>query len=170
MSKIYGEVAGGFGQPKTIILTDETGNELGVGVVTDSVKVFDATPNDVRINKNFVSDEGALTGENTITYRTEQGYWLIMPGEDFVLPLNRYNQYNYTELQCMFALFNTSFEDSTAVDKVVLQNGVFAVNSTEKISSVTKDDVTKSINFNISNTSENIYLIYYFTYCQEEMQ
>ena len=169
MSKIYGEVAGGFGQPKTIILTDETGNELGVGVVTDSVKVFDATPNDVRINKNFVSDEGALTGENTITYRTEQGTRLVMPEEDFVLPLSDHNKYNYTELQCMFAPFNTSLKDSVAVDKIVLQNGVFATNSTEKISSVTKDDIAKSINFNITNTSDNIYCIHYFTYCQEEM-
>lgn len=166
---IYGNVAGGFGQPKTLILTDEEGNELVAGVITDSAKVFDAKPSDVRINKTFVSDDGIKTGENTITYRTTQGVTYIMPNEDFMIPLSKYNQYNYTELQCMFAPFNTSFDDSTAVDKIVLKDSVFATNSTEKISSVVKNDITKSIDFNITNNSENIYLIYYFTYCQEEM-
>lgn len=169
MSKIVGKMAGCYSPlGKTFILTDGDGNEI-TGVVTDQEKVFDARPVDVRINKNFVSNEGAQTGENTITYRTEQGYWLIRPNQNFSLPLSEYNQYNYTELQCMFAPFNTNFEDSVAVDKIVLKDGVFAVNSTEKISSVVKDDIAKSINFNITNNSENIYLIYYFTYCQEEM-
>ena len=166
---LYGNMIGGGSAPlKTLILTDENGNEV-VGVVTESIQVFDATPKDVRINKTFVGDNGIETGENTITYRTEQGVQLIRPNKDFVIPLSEYNKYNYTELQCMLTPFNTNFEDSVAVDKVVLKNSVFAVNSTEQISSVTKDDSTKSINFNIVNTSGKIYLIHYFTYCQEEM-
>lgn len=166
---IYGNMVGGGSAPlKTLILTDENGNEV-VGVVTDSVQAFSATPADVRINKTFVSDNGIETGENTITYRTEQGYWLIMPGEEFVLPLEEHNKYDYTELQCMFAPYNTSDVDSVAVDKIVLRNGVYAVNSTEKLSSVTKDPITKTVNFNITNTSEKVYCIYYFTYCQEEI-
>lgn len=165
---LYGNMIGGVAPLKTVILTDENGNEI-TGVFTESVHVFDATPADVRINKTFVSDNGIETGENTITYRTEQGRQMIMPGEDFVLPLSDYNKYNYTELQCMIAPFNTTLEDSVAVEKIVLKNVVFAVNSAERISSVTKDDIMKSINFNITNTSENIYFIYYFTYCQEEM-
>lgn len=168
MSVISGNMVGGAAPLKTLILTDESGNEL-VGVVTENAQVFDATPADVRINKTFVSDNGIETGENTITYRTEQGTRLIMPGEDFMLPLSQHNKYNYTELQCMFAPFHTNPANSVAVDKIVLQNGVFAVNSTEKIASVIKDSITKSINFNISNTSENVYCIHYFTYCQEEM-
>lgn len=165
---ISGNMVGGVAPLKTVILTDEDGNEV-VGVVTESLQVFDATPKDVRINKTFVSDNGIETGENTITYRTEQGFWLIMPGEDFVLPLEEHNKYDYTELQCMFAPYNTSDIDSTAVDKVVLRNGVYAVNSIEKISSVTKDEMTKSVNFNITNNSDKVYCIYYFTYCQEEI-
>lgn len=167
---ISGNMVGSYSQMgKTFILTDEDGNEM-TGVIVDQETVFDATVADVRIGKTFASDEGVKQGENTITYRTEQGFAIIMPEDDFVLPLPKYNKYDYTELQCMFAPFNTNFEDSVAVDKIVLKNSVFAVNSTEKISSVTKDDVAKSINFNITNTSDNIYLIYYFTYCQEEME
>lgn len=153
---------------KTFILVDESGNEI-TGVVTENIQAFDAKPKDVRINKTFVSDDGVSVGENTITYRTEQGSWMIMPDEDFILPLSEYNKYNYTGLQCMFAPFNTNIDDSIAIDKIVLNNSVFEVNSTKKISSVTKDELTKSINFNIKNISENPYFIYYFTYCQEEM-
>lgn len=165
---IYGNMVGGGSAPlKTLILTDENGNEV-VGVVTESVQAFNATPADVRINKTFVSDNGIETGENTITYRTEQGVQLIFPGDLFSLSLPDYDHYDYAQLQCMFALYNTNLENSVAVDKVVLQNGVFAVNSIEKIASVTKDSVVKSINFNMRNDSENIYCIYYFTYKQEE--
>lgn len=165
---ISGNMVGGGAPLKTLILTDESGNEV-VGVVTENVQAFSATPADVRINKTFVSDNGIETGENTITYRTEQGFQLIRPGQDFVIQLKEYNQYNYTGLQCMIAPFNTSSNDSVAVDMVVLRNGVFKVNSTEQVASVTKDDIAKSINFNINNTSDNFYCIYYFTYCQEEM-
>ena len=166
---ISGNMVGSYSQlGKTFIIEDSSGNTLE-GVVVDQVTVFDATPVDVRIGKTFASDEGVAQGENTITYRTEQGSHVVMPDEDFVLPLSENNKYNYTELQCMFAPFNTSDVDSIAVDKIVLRNGVYAVNSTEKISSVTKDDIAKAINFNITNTSENIYFIYYFTYCQEEI-
>lgn len=170
MSKIVGGLAGCYSPlGRTMVLQDESGNELAIGVVIDQEKKFDAKVTDVRINKNFVNDEGALIGENTITYRTEQGYRLISPNQDFVLPLKQYNHYNYTKLQCMFAPFNTSINDSMAVDKIVLNDSVFSVNSAEEIASVTKDDDAKSINFNITNTSESIYLIYYFTYCQEEI-
>ena len=166
---IYGNVVGGGTAPlKTLIIDDGSGNEI-VGIVTESIQVFDATPADVRINKTFVSDNGIETGENTITYRTEQGFQLVRPNKDFILPLSEYNKYNYTELQCMIAPFNTTVEDSVAVDKVVLKNSVFAVNSIEQLSVVTKDNNSKSINLNITNTSEKIYCIYYFTYCQEEM-
>ena len=51
----------------------------------------------------------------------------------------------------------------------VLDNGVYSVSDGSKLSGVTIDISTKSINLNIANTSNEPYVIYYFTYRQEEL-
>ena len=52
MSGLYGNVCGGFGNPKTYVLTDENGKEI-TGVLVDNLTVFTATPEDVRSGKVF---------------------------------------------------------------------------------------------------------------------
>lgn len=164
---ISGNMVGAYSQlGKTFIITDADGNEL-TGVVTENVQAFDATPADVRINKKFVSDNGIEIGENTITYRTTCGYQAILPGQAFSIPLSMFDGYNYTQLQCMIAPLNTSFDDSYAVNKVVINDGVYHVQSTDKISSVTKNIDTTSIDLNIVNNDSKVNFIYYFTYKEE---
>lgn len=59
---IFGNVVGGgSGFGKTIILEDESGNQI-IGIVTESLQVFDATPADVKIGKKFASDNGIEVG------------------------------------------------------------------------------------------------------------
>ena len=59
---INGNVIGYCAAPlKTVILTDENGNEL-TGVVTDSEVIFTATDNDVLEGKVYASDKGVSTG------------------------------------------------------------------------------------------------------------
>ena len=58
---LYGHVAGGFGMPKMIEITDDNGNTL-IGTVTDSEVVFDATRDDVKIGKIFASADGVQEG------------------------------------------------------------------------------------------------------------
>lgn len=65
MSGLYGNVCGGFGNPKTYVLTDENGKEI-TGVLVDNLTVFTATPEDVRSGKVFAGDEGVKTGTNTL--------------------------------------------------------------------------------------------------------
>lgn len=161
---IYGNMVGGGSAPlKTLILTDENGNEV-VGVVTESIQMFDATPADVRLNKTFVSDNGIETGENTITYRTDTGYQLILPGASFSINIPYYNQYDYNSLQCIIAPYSV---DGVAADKIAINDCVYAVKSTTKIASVAKNANTKSIDLNIINDTDNMYVIYYFTYREE---
>lgn len=164
---IYGNMIGGGSAPlKTLILVDESGNET-VGVVTESLQMFDATPADVRINKTFVSDNGIETGENTITYRTEQGFVGIKAGKNFSIPLYNYDLYDYTKLQCIITPYNTSIANSVAADKVVIGDCVYPTGSTIKLSDVSKDIESQSINLNIVNDSESRYIIHYFTYREE---
>lgn len=166
MSIIYGSPSGGFGMPKMIEISDDNGNTF-VGTVTDSEVVLDATRADVKVGKVFASNDGIEEGTDTKTYRTQQGFYLIDPGQQFSIKLPGYDQYNYTKLQCMIAPFNTSVYDSYAIDKVVLNDGVFMTNSVNKIADVTKNDQTKSIDLNITNNSDSVYFIYFFTYKEE---
>lgn len=165
---ISGNMVGSYSQMgRTLTLVDENGNEV-TGVIVDQETVFDATVADVRIGKTFASDEGVAQGENTITYRTTEGAEYILPGVDFCLNnLDVFNKYNYTKLQCIISKY-VSDTDKTAVEKVVLNDNVYNVGSSVSISTVTKNTEMKTVNFNITNDTSDIYIIYFFTYAEEE--
>lgn len=165
----YGNPVGGFCYPKTYILTDENGTEMATGVVVGEKTVFTATDNDVRQGLVYAGDEGVSTGTKDIPiYRTVQGLVIINPNENFSILLDKYEQYNYTKLQCMISKFNTTLENSVAVDRVVIDDSVFATGSTTVLASVTKNQITKSIDLNITNNTSNKYVLRYFTYREED--
>ena len=162
----YGNPVGGFCYPKTFVLTDPNGTEV-TGVVVDNLTVFDATPADVRVDKVFASDEGVQTGTDTKTYRTNIGSVYILNGESFSIPLTQNNAYDYTKFTAMIASFNTTYSDSTSVNKVSINNAVYAVNSTVKLSNVTKNSSTKSIDLNIVNNTGSTCVVHFSTYKEE---
>ncbi len=151
--------------PKTYILVDENGNETVAALVSQET-CFDATENDVREGKKFVSDLGAKTGTKVIpSYVTSEGYCLITSGNPFVITmLSEDDKYDFTKLQILICPFNSSIAESVATEKVVINDGVYAVNSTELLATVTKDSENKHINLGITNESGNLYLMRYFTY------
>ena len=163
---IYGNVSGGFGMPKTIELTDENGYTV-VGAVTGSKVLLTAKPSDVKIGKIAATDEGITEGTDTKTYRTTHGTKCILPGESFTILLDEYDGYDYTKFQAMIAEFNTTLSDSTSIVKTSLNDAVYNVNSAAKVSDVTKNSSTKSIDLNITNNTDNIYVIHYNTYREE---
>lgn len=154
---------------KTFTLVDESGTEF-TGVVVDNETVFTATDKQVADGYVYAGDHGVSTGTREfLTYRTTQGVQMVPAGSNFSISLPEYDNYNYTQLQCIIAPFNTSMSDSYAADKIVLSDGVYATGSIDRIADVTKNSETKCIDLNIVNTSANIYLIYFFTYKQEEI-
>lgn len=152
----------------TFVIVDENGNEV-TGVCVDNPVVFTATDNDVREGLVYASDSGVSTGTKNIPiYRTTQGDILIFPGEEFIISdLERYDMYNYTQLLCVISKFNTSFVDSVSTDKIAISNNVYAVNSADAMSNITKNTETKSIDLNVINNTEDIYVVHYFTYKEE---
>ena len=167
---ISGNMVGSYSQlGKTFILTDENGTEL-TGVVVDNPVIFTATDSQVAEGFVYASDSGVSTGTREfLSYRTSQGTQLVPAGSAFSISLPKNNNYDYTQLQCMIAPFNTSTEDSYAVDKISIYDCVYEAGSAVKIADVTKNTETKSIDLNITNDSSNIYLIYFFTYKEEEL-
>lgn len=165
---IYGNPVGGALNAKTFMLEVNGGKTEIAATVVGEETVFDATPNDVRIGKTFATSSGVAVGTKDIpAYRTAQGAVIIKPNENFSIVLEGYSQYDYTKLQCLISKFNTSVDDSVAVDKVVIGDNVYAVNSTIPLAAVTKDAATKSIKLNIKNESSVDYVLRYFTYREE---
>ena len=165
---IYGNMIGSSGGilGKTVEIISDDGVDL-IGVVVDQEQVLDAKPSDVRIGKKVVSDNGIIEGTNTINYRTQSGSRLIKPGQSFSIPLTMYNQYDYTKFQGIIVLFNSDYSDSAETMAITINDSVFSATNYNKLSDITKNIDTKSIDLNITNNSDNIYSIRYFTYREE---
>lgn len=166
MSGLYGNACGGFGNPKTYILTDNNGKEI-TGVLVENLTVFDATIEDVKLGKVFASDGGVLQGADTRTYRITIGTKLIPSGESYSIRLEQYDQYNYTKFQAIICEFNTTNNNSVAAIKISLNDMVYNVNSTNKVSDVTKNSATQSIDLNIVNNTGNSHVMHYVVYKEE---
>lgn len=167
---ISGNMVGAYSQiGKTFIITDADGNEL-TGVVVDQETVFTATDNDVREGYVYASDSGVSTGTKDIPiYRTSAGMKMVAPNENFSLYIPEYNSYDYTVFQCMISLVDfDNVDNSVNTTMVVLNDGVYNVNSIDIVSSISKNIETQSIDLNINNDSDNYYIIHYFTYREEE--
>lgn len=145
----------------TYILTDQYGDEIPA-VFVESKTVFDATANDIRIGTTAVTDKGITEGEKEIpSYHTSQGQRLIPAGSRFILPMQ---YYDYTKLQAVFCLFNTSLDDSVSAVKVALNDGVYAVQSTAIEASITVNNESGYVDFGITNTLGTPCVIKYFSY------
>lgn len=125
-----------------------------------------ATENDIRKGSTAITKKGYLEGEKVIpAYNTSQGFVVIPANSECKIEsLSSQDRYAYTKLQAIITPFNTSLSNSVAVNKVVIDDYVYNVNSTEKVSNVTKDDENKSISFGIINEGNTPMIIRYFTY------
>lgn len=155
----------GDGSPmQTLILVDEDGYEMTATLMEEEVQLT-ATPNDIRIGTTAVTDTGVTTGEKEIpSYNTEEGYKLVPAGSSFSLSLPLLDMYDFTKLQIIICAFSGSVSGSVAADRVVINDGVYVVNSSEPISTVTKNDSNKTIELGITNSGSAIYLMRYITY------
>lgn len=166
---IYGNVAGGFGMPKTFVIIDENENEITGVVVGEEVK-FTATDKQVADGYVYAGESGISTGSREfLAYRTTQSNYLVLPGESFSILLDKNDKWNYTKFHCIIAKFNTTIDDSVYTDRIAIGDNVYAVNSTEPLATITKNADTKSIDLNITNNTDDLYIIYYTTYKEEEL-
>lgn len=161
---ISGNMVGSYSQiGKTFILVDEDGNEI-TGVCVDNPVVFTANATeDIREGKVAATDEGVVTGSAVIpNYETYEGTKVIPNGSTFLVPMNEH--YNYTKFQAIICNYNTSFANSVAADKVVINDNVYIVQSTDVLSTIVQNQDNSTIDFGITNTSGQPYLIRYFMY------
>lgn len=150
--------------PKSYVLVDETGREIN-GVLVDQYTVFDATPNDVREGKTYAGELGVKTGTKEIpSYQTQEGVKVIRPGKQFTIT---HKNYDYTKLQALICLFNTSLTDSVATEKVAIDENVYTVQSSNPISVITKEPDTVTINLGVTNESTEEQVLRFIYYKEE---
>ena len=152
---IYGNKVGGITPEKTYIITH--GNVELDAVVVDEITTFDAKCEDVTAGKTVVSDSGVVIGTNDFPRcRNLTGVHEIHPNVNVVLFLDEYDMWDYSCLQGYISTKKEPYKVLMLVmDNAVYQNGI-------KISDISKDKINKTIRFNITNNSEDIYLLHYF--------
>lgn len=159
--RLFGKMnAAGTAETYTIITSD--GEKIQAVVVGEEV-VFTATADDIRVGTVAATGDGVTVGTKVIpSYHTTEGYSVIPAGSAFSIPAG--SLYDFTKLQAIICPWNGSFAGSVAAEKVSLDEKVYAVNSTESLATVSRDSENEAINLGITNDSESIYLVRYFTY------
>lgn len=143
------------------ILVDEEGNEL-LATYVGADTTLTATENDIRKGAVAVTNDGLITGIKEIpAYHTLEGFKIIPSGARCTIAIPNYD---YTKFQAILCLFNTTIDNSVAAEKVVINDNVYAVKSSVSESTVTVDDSIKSVDLGITNTSNKLMFIRYFTY------
>ena len=146
----------------TYILVDEDGNEMAAVAMDERVELTADKDLDIRSGTTAITNDGVVTGTKEIpACVTAQGVRVISAGSDVTLV---HTDYDYTKLQALFCAFNTSLNDSVATEKVVINDAVYNVSSTEALSTVTKDHDNTRIVFGITNDSDSRCLTRYFMY------
>lgn len=145
----------------TFILVDKDGNEYPA-IYVDSDVVFTATENDIRKGYTAVTAEGVTVGTKEIpAYYVEEGFRVITPGSQFSILTS---ECDYKKLQAIVCPFDSSLANSVCSEKVVMNDSVYPVASTEVVSTVTKDPSGTRLNLNFNNDAEKPYLIRYFMF------
>ena len=164
---IYGNRVGGVTPEKTYIITneDETVKFSAVAIELndeDAPFIFTAKSEDVAAGKRFVGDGGACDGTNTCPRcRDLSGIHEVHPNVDVDLLLEEYDMWDYSYLQGYISTKDDPYNVLMLIaDNAVYQNG-------ELVSNVEKDEINKTIRFNVTNNSEDVYLLHYFI-CKEE--
>lgn len=151
-------------EPATYMLLTQDGQEIPAVVVSDET-LFTATANDIRQGLVAATAEGVTTGTKDIpTYYTAEGVVVVPNGGQCKV---KHDLYDYTKFQGVVCGFNTSLTNSVSAEVVAIENGVYPVQSTEALASVTKDHDNTAVDLNIDNTSGTRCLIRYFMYKEE---
>ena len=148
--------------PSTFILQDENGNEL-LATVANVETIFTATSNDIRKGTVAATDAGVTEGMKEIpAYHTTEGHQFVPVGSEVVI--TNLNNCEYTKLQVLLCVFNSTIAKSVATEKVCIDGNVYAVGSTDSVATVTIDTSRKSVSLGFTNDGASPLIIRYFTY------
>lgn len=155
--------------PDTFILQDENGVEVVATAVSEEM-VFDATENDIREGKTAATLNGVTVGTKVIpAYHTTESAKLVRAGGKFeITNLKELDLYKYTKLQAIICDYNAAVSDSVSAVMVAINDNVYEVQSVTPLATVAIDETTETIDFGISNDTDEPKVLRFFTYKEIE--
>ena len=149
------------------LIVDEHGNQL-LATYMEQDEITSATPNDIRIGKTAVTENGLIEGTKEIpAYHVTEGIQMIQAGKEFRIRIKNKDRYNYTKMQAIICPYNASLANSVSAEKVCINDNIYVVGDTTSIAEVTLDHDNQEIVFGITNETNNIFVIRYFSYKEE---
>lgn len=113
-----------------------------------------ARANDIRLNTSAITNEGYTEGTKDIpAYHTSYGYKLLPAGKEVKLTIH---DADYKKLMVSIAPFNSSVNESVSVNYTSIDDSVYEAKTTTKVSNITKDLSTETINFGITVTEKSV--------------
>ena len=149
----WSNATGGFGFPKTYILTDENGNEL-TGIYVESETVFTATDNDVREGMVYAGDGGKSVGSKIIpNYYASCGKKFVLKNNEATITVP---EYNYNNLIVTIFTYNTSLSQSVVSTYVSIDDAMYVAGSDTKVSDIIVDEENEQINLGIIANEKSV--------------
>ena len=151
---ISGNMVGSYSQiGKTFIIQDQDGNEI-TGIVTGSEVIFTAGDNDVREGMVYASDSGVSTGTKNIpAYYARYGCKVFLANSQVIITVP---EYDYKSILIVISKYNTKIVDSTASIFTSIDNGMYEVGNSTKISDIIIDAVNEQIDLGITVSEKSV--------------
>ena len=107
-----------------------------------------AGANDIRKNTSAITNEGYTEGVKDIpAYFSRYGHKFVQAGTEAIIDNH---EIDYESLMVTIAPFNSSWDKSTAIKYVSVENAMYEANSTTKLSDITKDIENETIHLGIT--------------------
>lgn len=150
---IYGNAIITRKEPQTYIFEDESGNQI-TGVYVDKETIFTATDNDVREGLVYASDKGQSVGTKDIPiYYASCGCKFVLANKQATISIP---EYNYNNLMVIITTYDTSIEQSLVSTYVVIDNGVYEIGNSTKLSDVVIDTYNEQIDLGIAVSEKSV--------------
>ena len=156
---IYGNKIGGNPVDEKVYVVETNGVDA-IGVVVEDAEIPELTAccKDVLVGQWFVGKNGLEQGTNdSPCCRVTSGVHEVLPGVEFMLCIDKCEQWNYTTLHGIITNKSTPYK----VEKLIMDCAVYN-DEGKKIADITKDPNTCSIRFNIKNETAETQLLHFF--------
>lgn len=121
-----------------------------------------AGPNDIRKNTVAITEKGVTTGEKNIpAYFSRYGYSIIAAGSEAIID----KQEDYKDILVTIAPFDTSVSNSVSINHVSVENSMYKVNSTTKLSDIVADTMNQQVKLGV--TVDVMSILRYFVVREE---
>lgn len=131
--------------PDTLVVAN--GDIAAIRSTDKAYTPLTATANDIRLGTTAITEEGTIEGTKDIpNYLSRYGKKLVPSNTEAVINVP---EYNYRNLMVTITTYNTTVDDSVASTYISVDNSMYAVGSSTKLSDISIDNANAQIKLGI---------------------